>query len=153
MDSDEKDLENIEKIFAAGEGWLRKYGVVNPTMHNTIILNLRARFDPIVKNLEYFIDLDNEKRKIDLTLYVDVQELLYRGKGKYIKKVTQFLPNIKTFLKEDDQERLDKLLDVLPNSELPIVKQARERLIEDVHSFLGEYLHGYQITIHVRRHK
>lgn len=97
--------QELEKLFSAGDAWLMKYGIVTPVAHNNIILNIRVQC-PKVLNVEYF--LDNEARKIDLTLFVSRWFLLFGRKKKLTKKV----------------------LDLL-----------------------NQYLHGYEITVKLRRFK
>ena len=153
MDSDDKDLKNVEKVLAAGDAWLRKYGVVSDYAHNNIILNIRAAFHPIVQDLEYLIDPNNEKKVIDLTLYVDVKELLLNGKGKYLNTLTKFIPDFTMFLNKDRQKKLDDLLDVLPNSDVPVFNKAKGELITNVREMLSEYLTDFDITIRLKRFK
>jgi hypothetical protein len=66
MDTPKKDLDNLEEIISMGDDWLRRFGIVAPFAHNTIILNLRVKYAK-VKDLEYLID--TEGRKLELTMY------------------------------------------------------------------------------------
>lgn len=74
MDNSKKDIENLEQIISMGDDWLRRYGIVSPFAHNSIVLNLRMKYD-FVKNLEY--DLDPEERKLNLTLYLSRGRLFW----------------------------------------------------------------------------
>ena len=92
MDSSKKDIENLEQVIAMGDEWLRRFGVVSPFAHNTIILNLRMKF-PKIKNLEYL--LDSEERKIELILHVPRGYLfwitLFGRSDRFIDEVMMFL--------------------------------------------------------------
>jgi len=86
--NERQDFTDLEQIFAAGDAWLLKYGVVTPLTHNNIILNIRVQF-PKVKNVEYF--LNQEERKIDMTLFVGKWFLLLGRKKKLIRQVLSII--------------------------------------------------------------
>lgn len=76
---------DVEKVIAAGDAWLRRYGVVdpssNPFLHNNIILNLHVAF-PKVQHIEY--DFDAIKRTADFTLYVNFWSGVFMNKTKLL---------------------------------------------------------------------
>ena len=83
-----QDLDELAGIFAAGDAWLLKYGVVGPHVHNNIVLNLRTQF-PKIQNIEYY--LDSENRIIDLTIYVNKWFLIFGRKKKLLRNVFEVL--------------------------------------------------------------
>ena len=87
--SERKDITDLEQIFAAGDAWLTKYGVVSPIMHNNIILNLYMHF-PKVKYVEYFL-YPNATRKIHVVMHYRFIDLLFRNKEKIIDEVIELL--------------------------------------------------------------
>lgn len=83
-------VEDIEKIFASGDAWLRKYGIVdNPIAHNSIIANLYTQF-PKVKYVEYFLNT-SEERKIRVVMHYSFFSLLFMKKDKEIDKIVELL--------------------------------------------------------------
>ena len=153
MDSNKKDKANLDKILAAGDAWLRKYGIMGDVQHNSIVLNLYAAFDPVVKDLEYYMDPEGEQQRIDLTVYIDIYELVLRGKGKYLKSIIKWLPDVRKYLNEENKNRVDELIDILPDADIPLIRNAKTDLITEIHELLNQYLHGYEINVRLKRFK
>jgi len=88
---DKQDLDELSKIFAAGDSWLRKFGVIdpnlNPVAHNNIVANLYVI--PGVEYVEYFMPQDFTKRWIKIKLYLPFWKLLFTNKDKLIERVVQ----------------------------------------------------------------
>lgn len=87
---DHKNIDDLEQVFAAGDSWLRKYGIVTPIAHNSIVLNLYGAF-PKVRYLEYFLPEDSSRRKVWVILYVPFWKLLFTNREKMIDSVIDFL--------------------------------------------------------------
>lgn len=91
MIDEKKDLESLEQLFAAGDAWLRKYGIVSKIAHNSIVTNLYVAF-PKVRYLEYFLPEDSSKeRKVWVRLYVPFWKLLLVNREKMVDEVIFFL--------------------------------------------------------------
>jgi len=87
--SDEKSVQDLEKVFAAGDAWLMKYGIVSKIAHNNIVANIYVNF-PKIKYLEYFMPDPNlfpNKREIHVVLYLGFWRGLLTNKEKLIDKV------------------------------------------------------------------
>lgn len=88
---EKKTLESLDQLFAAGEAWLRKYGVVTNIAHNAIVTNLYVNF-PKVRYLEYFLPQDvSRNRKVWVILYVPFWKLLLTNRERMIDDVIMFL--------------------------------------------------------------
>lgn len=90
MEDDKKTSDSLAEIFASGEAWLRKYGIVSSIAHNSIVSNLYVNF-PKVRYLEYFIPDDSSKRRVWVILYVPTWKLLFTKKERMIDEVIDFL--------------------------------------------------------------
>lgn len=89
--SDQHEKIEIEKVFAAGDAWLMKYGVVSPIMHNNIVLVLYSQF-PKIKFIEYFITpQEEEDRAIKVVLYLNTWRCLFTNTRKLIENVESVL--------------------------------------------------------------
>lgn len=86
----QKTVEDLDQLFAAGDAWLRKFGIVSPIAHNAVVLNLYAAF-PKVKYLEYFLPEDGSRRKVWVILYVPLLKLLFVNRNKMVDDVIEFL--------------------------------------------------------------
>lgn len=87
--NEKKELDDLTKIFAAGDAWLRKYGMVdNPIVHNNIVLNLYMNF-PKVKYVEYF--MNPKERSIEVVMHYGFWYLLFHNKDELIDQVIDLL--------------------------------------------------------------
>ena len=136
------DDNELEKIIAAGDSWLRELGVLTNMHHNNIIANMIAI--PAVEFAEYFLDKDN--KVIAITVYINVETFLI-GTNKF-KKLKRFLPK---FLVKN--EKIDTLLDVIPYSELPFIEGKKEDLLDLIRDMIREYLPNYKANIEIKRYK
>lgn len=87
---DKKAVEGLQELIAAGDAWLRKYGVVSSVAHNSIVLNLYVAF-PRVRYVEYFLPEDTSRRKVWVILYVPLWRLLLTKRDKLVDDVIMFL--------------------------------------------------------------
>ena len=86
---DKKTLTELEQLFAAGDAWLRKYGIVSPVQHNAIVLNLYMAF-PKCRYVEYFMTRPPE-RKIHVILHFPFFRLLFSNRDKIVDDAIGFL--------------------------------------------------------------
>ncbi len=115
--NDDKTKSELERIFAAGESWLRQYGVVqnNAIVHNNIVLNLYTNF-PKAKYVEYFIPTDETKREMTVVLYFSAWHLLFKNRDKIIDDVidliNQYLHDytVRVELRRFSKKQKDKIL-------------------------------------------
>ena len=85
------DVKDIKKLFAAGDAWLMKYGIVSPIMHNNIVLNLYAQF-PEIKYLEYFLPQDeDDKRELHLVIHLTTLRCLFTNTNKLKERIEDVL--------------------------------------------------------------
>jgi len=87
---EKKTVQSLDQLFAAGDAWLRKYGMVTGIAHNAIVMNLYVAF-PKVKYLEYFLPESTENRKVWVILYVPLWRLLFMNRDKMVEDVIFFL--------------------------------------------------------------
>ena len=90
MEDDKKVVENLEQVFAAGDAWLRRYGIVSPIAHNSIVLNLYSAF-PKARYIDYFLPRDMTQRKVWVRLHVPFWKLLFCNRDRLIDNVIDFL--------------------------------------------------------------
>lgn len=90
MEDEKKTVDNLEQVFAAGDAWLRRYGMVTGVQHNSVVLNLYMAF-PKVRYVEYFLPKDQTKRKVLVQLYFPFWKLVFMNKDKMIDDVIFFL--------------------------------------------------------------
>jgi hypothetical protein len=80
----------LEAVIAAGDAWLRKYGVVTSFAHNAIVANLYVAF-PKVRYVEYFLPRNPDARRVLVVLYFPTLTLLFSNRDKLVTRVTEFL--------------------------------------------------------------
>lgn len=90
MEDDKKTVEHLDQLFAAGDAWLRKFGLVTAIAHNSIVANLYVNF-PKIRYLEYFLPRDSTTRKVWVVLYVPLHRLIFTSRDNLIDEVIQFL--------------------------------------------------------------
>lgn len=130
MDDDKKTVESLEQVFAAGDAWLRKYGMVTSIAHNAIVANLYVNFSK-VRYLEYFLPEDTTRRKVWVVLYVPFWKMLFTNRDRMIDDVIAFL---RDYLNDYDikveLKRYKK--GVEKSDEIP--KQAADHVSDNVHA-------------------
>lgn len=87
---EKKTVESLDQLFAAGDAWLRKYGMVTSIAHNAIVANLYVNF-PKAKYVDYFLPKDSAHRKVWVRLHVPFWKLVFTNKDKMIDQVIDFL--------------------------------------------------------------
>lgn len=87
---EKKDVENLAQLFAAGDAWLRKFGLVASVAHNAIVANLYVNF-PKVRYLEYFLPEEAGRRKVWVVLYIPFWKLLFTNRDRMIDEVITLL--------------------------------------------------------------
>jgi hypothetical protein len=80
----------LEAVFAAGDAWLRKYGMVTSIAHNAIVTNLYVAFSK-VRYVEYFLPRNPEVRKVLVVLHFPTLTLLFSSREKLVNRVVDFL--------------------------------------------------------------
>lgn len=90
MKENENNVEELAQVIAAGDAWLRQYGVLSAIHHNAIVANLYVRF-PKVRYLEYFLPPHGSSRKVWIRLYVPFWKLLFLRRDRMMDEVIDFL--------------------------------------------------------------
>lgn len=91
MEDSKKSVSSLENLFAAGDAWLRRHGMLdNPIAHNSIVLNLYMNF-PKVKYVEYFLGTDPDDKQIRVVMHFPFWTLLFMKKEKTIDDVIDTL--------------------------------------------------------------
>jgi hypothetical protein len=88
--NDNKLKNELEQLFAAGDAWLRKYGVVSNVAHNNIVVMLYMNF-PKVRYVEYFITQNPEDRRIQVILHFGFWNLIFKNKEAVIDSAITLL--------------------------------------------------------------
>lgn len=92
--NDKKNMEELQKLLQEGDAWLRKFGIVDPSMnkvfHNNIVINLYVNF-PKVRYVEYFMSDKAEDRWIKIVLYLPTFTLMFTNKDKLIDEVVDLI--------------------------------------------------------------
>lgn len=91
--SDQKTMSDLEKVFAAGDAWLLKYGIVSPIAHNNIVANLYVNF-PQIKYLEYFMPdpaMYPDRREIEIVVYLGLWRMVFSNKDKLIDGIMDLI--------------------------------------------------------------
>jgi len=127
------------------ESWLGRYGVVTPKTHDDLLLNIYSNF-PCVKYVEYFLPKDTEILEIHIIVHLDI--LTWLTNSDNLSKAFRFLP-----IKLLSNEKLEKLMDILPNVDLPLISSKKAQLIEGIEDLVSNVMREYKVIITLKRWK
>lgn len=97
MDTDDKTVQKLEKMFNEMDDWFIKYGHIPAHAHNRVIERLSKEVKGVKPgNIEYYVD--SEERRIDLTVYFPFWKLvfmfLFRRSSKKLSQIIAIVEEI-----------------------------------------------------------